>query len=330
MPTTATAATATARLLNVCFWDRPLQPPAELENREEACAHGIIPPVASSSSALPPALDKLLPPPPALTMTLGVNACTPVMLPSAVLDQIPGGYLSKRVGGKAVLAASFFLWVPASAFTALPSRNPDHVVSGVTACRLAVGGAQGMFLPAVQSVLSHWIPPAHRGRHFAFAMSGMFAGAATAMVTVPVIGEEWKASGFSMLSTGQGWLAEVSLFHVLCSHIFTGVPYPKPEFPGKGRGRRERHENGDLQKCMALIHAFQCGLAYVNGFGCAASLRSEQLIACGIIFGIYSALQLSGAIKALLYKDHPDCTYIFSDVFLAAMGQECCERLRVR
>lgn len=62
-------------------------------------------------------------------------------------------------------------------------------MGGVVACRLAIGMAQGMFLPAAHSVLGHWIPTAHRGRHFAFAMSGMYGGAATAMVTVPIVGE---------------------------------------------------------------------------------------------------------------------------------------------
>ena len=71
---------------------------------------------------------------------------------------------------------------------ALPSENSDFVVAGVAACRLVIGMAQGMLLPAAQSVLSHWVPPAHRGRYFALAMSGMFAGAALAMVTVPIVG----------------------------------------------------------------------------------------------------------------------------------------------
>lgn len=44
-----------------------------------------------------------------------------------------------------------------------------------------------MFLPAAHSILGHWIPSKHRGRHFAFAMSGMYAGAATAMVVVPTL-----------------------------------------------------------------------------------------------------------------------------------------------
>lgn len=72
---------------------------------------------------------------------------------------------------------------------ALPSGSSDHVVAGVVACRLVIGMAQGILLPAAQSVLGHWVPPAHRGHYFAFAMSGMFAGAALAMVTVPTVGK---------------------------------------------------------------------------------------------------------------------------------------------
>ena len=57
--------------------------------------------------------------------------------------------------------------------------------------------AQGMLVPACQSVLGHWVPPESRGRYFAFAMAGKFAGATIAMVTVPIIGkgrrEGWGA-----------------------------------------------------------------------------------------------------------------------------------------
>ncbi|CAN0536861.1 unnamed protein product, partial [Scytosiphon promiscuus] len=105
--------------------------------------------------------------------------------------QVPGGYLANRFGGKTTLALSFLLWTPASALMALPSGSSDHVVAGVVACRLVIGMAQGILLPAAQSVLGHWVPPAHRGRYFAFAMSGMFAGAALAMVTVPTVGKRW-------------------------------------------------------------------------------------------------------------------------------------------
>ena len=98
--------------------------------------------------------------------------------------------MAKRFGGKAVLALSFLLWAPTSALMAIVSNAPDGVVAGVVTCRLAIGMAQGVFIPAAQSMLGHWIPPALRGRHFAFAMSGMYAGTAAAMVTVPTLGND--------------------------------------------------------------------------------------------------------------------------------------------
>lgn len=104
------------------------------------------------------------------------------------MKQIPGGFLAKKYGGKIVLAATFLLWIPASALTALPASSIESVVPGVASCRVAVGLAQGMLLPAVHTVLAHWIPPQHRGHHFAFAVSGMYAGAAAAMVFASAFG----------------------------------------------------------------------------------------------------------------------------------------------
>lgn len=107
--------------------------------------------------------------------------------------------MAKRFGGKAVLALSFLLWAPASALMAVASNGLDGVVAGVVTCRLAIGMAQGVFIPAAQSMLGHWIPPALRGRHFAFAMSGMYGGTATAMVTVPALGKPPRSQATSLL-----------------------------------------------------------------------------------------------------------------------------------
>lgn len=98
--------------------------------------------------------------------------------------------MTRRYGGKATLALSFLLWSPASMLMVFPSGSSDHALSGFIACRLVIGMAQGMLVPASQSVLGHWVPPESRGRYFALAMAGKFAGATIAMVTVPIVGKE--------------------------------------------------------------------------------------------------------------------------------------------
>ena len=102
--------------------------------------------------------------------------------------QVPGSYLANRYGGKAILALSYLLWAPVSALTAIPSESAEYVVPGVIACRMVIGMAQGVMLPAANLVLTHWVPSALRGRDFAFAAAGRFLGAAVAMVAVPIIG----------------------------------------------------------------------------------------------------------------------------------------------
>lgn len=108
--------------------------------------------------------------------------------------KVPGGYLTKRYGGKNTLGLSFLLWTPLSAVLAASTRS-GYAVAVVVSCRLGIGLAQGVFLPAAHSVLGHWTPPARRGRHFALAFSGFFAGAAVAMITVPRTGGFLRRGG---------------------------------------------------------------------------------------------------------------------------------------
>ncbi|CAM9181321.1 unnamed protein product, partial [Pylaiella littoralis] len=122
-------------------------------------------------------------------------------------SQIPGGYLIKRFGGKNTLALSFLLWSPLSAVLAA-STGVGYSTAVVLSCRLGIGLAQGIFLPAAHSVLGHWVPQRYLGRQFAFAMSGMFAGAALAMVTVPTVVSHFGAHTTFYISAGMGaaWL----------------------------------------------------------------------------------------------------------------------------
>ena len=106
--------------------------------------------------------------------------------------QVPGSYLANRYGGNAILALSYLLWAPLSALTAIPLESADYVVPGAIACRMVIGMAQGIMLPAGNLVLTHWVPSALRGRDFAFAAAGRFLGAAVAMAAVPIIGRRQR------------------------------------------------------------------------------------------------------------------------------------------
>ncbi|CAM9181397.1 unnamed protein product [Pylaiella littoralis] len=122
-------------------------------------------------------------------------------------SQIPGGYLAKRFGGKNTLALSFLLWSPLSAMLAA-STGVGYSTAVVLSCRLGIGLAQGFFLPAAYSVLGHWVPRRNLGRQVAFAMSGMYAGPALAMVTVPAVVSHFGAHTTFYISAGMGaaWL----------------------------------------------------------------------------------------------------------------------------
>lgn len=86
--------------------------------------------------------------------------------------QLPGGWLAARHGGSRVLAASFAIWGFISLFIT-PGAIHDNKTEFMTACRIAVGASQGLFIPASHTLLADWIPVHERGRLVSLAMSGM-------------------------------------------------------------------------------------------------------------------------------------------------------------
>lgn len=85
--------------------------------------------------------------------------------------QLPGGWLSARYGGARILGLSFALWGTISML--MPGTVQDDSTAILTACRVAIGASQGLFIPASHTVLAKWIPVHERGRLVTLAMSGM-------------------------------------------------------------------------------------------------------------------------------------------------------------
>ncbi|XP_022725244.1 probable anion transporter 5 [Durio zibethinus] len=96
-------------------------------------------------------------------------------------SQVPGGWAAQKIGGRKVLLLSFVLW---SSTCFLVPLDPYRVTSLVVT-RLLVGVAQGFIFPSIHTVLAQWVPPHERSRSVSLTTSGMYLGAAMAMLVLP-------------------------------------------------------------------------------------------------------------------------------------------------
>lgn len=99
------------------------------------------------------------------------------------LSQIPGGWAAAQYGGRRVLLCSFVLWAVCSALT--PARAAPLLP--VVVARALIGVAQGLIFPAIHTVLAQWTPPHEKSRAVSLVTSGMYMGAATAMLIIPTV-----------------------------------------------------------------------------------------------------------------------------------------------
>ncbi|PKU76430.1 probable anion transporter 6 [Dendrobium catenatum] len=98
-----------------------------------------------------------------------------------VLSQIPGGWAAQSLGGRRILLLAFLLW---SSICALVPMDPNQVVILVIS-RLLVGAAQGFIFPCIHTILAQWVPAHERSRSVSLTTSGMYLGAAAAMLLLP-------------------------------------------------------------------------------------------------------------------------------------------------
>lgn len=98
-----------------------------------------------------------------------------------VLSQVPGGWAAHRLGARRVLLAAFLLWSGVSAFT--PTRATALIP--VVIARFLIGVGQGLIFPAIHTILAQWVPPHQRSRAVSLTTSGMYLGAALAMLFLP-------------------------------------------------------------------------------------------------------------------------------------------------
>uniref|UniRef100_A0A7S3VMN6 Major facilitator superfamily (MFS) profile domain-containing protein n=1 Tax=Dunaliella tertiolecta TaxID=3047 RepID=A0A7S3VMN6_DUNTE len=116
-----------------------------------------------------------------------------------LLTQVAGGIWADRFGGKLVLGLGVLWW---SAATALTPWAASQGLPTLLAARALMGIGEGVAMPAMNTLLSKWVPVKERSRSLALVYSGMFLGSILGLSTSP------------QMIVSMGW---PSLFHIFGS-----------------------------------------------------------------------------------------------------------------
>ncbi|KAG6531489.1 probable anion transporter 1, chloroplastic [Zingiber officinale] len=122
-----------------------------------------------------------------------------------LLTQIAGGIWADMVGGKLVLGFGVVWWSIATALTPVAAKVGLPFLLIV---RVLMGIGEGVAMPAMNNILSKWIPVAERSRSLALVYSGMYLGSVTGLAFSPLLIHNfgWPSVFYSFGSLGSVWL----------------------------------------------------------------------------------------------------------------------------
>ncbi|KAG9453930.1 hypothetical protein H6P81_006834 [Aristolochia fimbriata] len=154
-----------------------------------------------------------------------------------LLTQIAGGIWADTVGGKFVLGFGVVWWSIATALTPIAAKLglPFLLVT-----RAFMGIGEGVAMPAMNNILSKWVPVAERSRSLALVYSGMYLGSVTGLAFSPFLIHKfgWSSVFYSFGSLGTVWFAS-----------WLSQAYSSPiEDPGLRPEERELIASSDVSK----------------------------------------------------------------------------------
>ncbi|WIA14652.1 hypothetical protein OEZ85_003155 [Tetradesmus obliquus] len=121
-----------------------------------------------------------------------------------LLTQVLGGIWADRFGGKLVLGLGVVWWSMATAFTPIAAQMG---LPALLAARALMGIGEGVAMPAMNNLLSRWVPVAERSRSLSLVYSGMFIGSIAGLALSPgLIGAlGWPSVFYGFGSLGVLW-----------------------------------------------------------------------------------------------------------------------------
>ncbi|XVF33312.1 hypothetical protein REPUB_Repub17cG0157700 [Reevesia pubescens] len=123
-----------------------------------------------------------------------------------LLTQILGGIWADKIGGKLVLGFGVVWWSVATILTPIAAKIG---LPFLLIMRALMGIGEGVAMPAMNNLLSKWIPVSERSRSLALVYSGMYLGSVTGLAFSPILIHKfgWPSVFYSFGSLGSIWFA---------------------------------------------------------------------------------------------------------------------------
>ncbi|XP_058766824.1 ascorbate transporter, chloroplastic-like [Vicia villosa] len=123
-----------------------------------------------------------------------------------LLTQIVGGIWADKVGGKLVLGFGVVWWSIATVLTPIAAKLG---LPYLLVMRAFMGIGEGVAMPAMNNILSKWVPVSERSRSLALVYSGMYLGSVTGLAFSPFLIHKfgWPSVFYSFGSLGSIWFA---------------------------------------------------------------------------------------------------------------------------
>ncbi|CAH9097098.1 unnamed protein product [Cuscuta europaea] len=123
-----------------------------------------------------------------------------------LLTQIAGGIWADKLGGKLVLGFGVIWWSIATVLTPIAAKVG---LPFLLVMRAFMGIGEGVAMPAMNNLLSNWIPVSERSRSLALVYSGMYLGSVTGLAISPALIQSfgWPSVFYSFGSLGSIWFA---------------------------------------------------------------------------------------------------------------------------
>ncbi|XVE77159.1 hypothetical protein DITRI_Ditri13aG0039200 [Diplodiscus trichospermus] len=123
-----------------------------------------------------------------------------------LLTQILGGIWADKIGGKLVLGFGVVWWSVATILTPIAAKIG---LPFLLIMRAFMGIGEGVAMPAMNNLLSKWIPVSERSRSLALVYSGMYLGSVTGLAFSPILINKfgWPSVFYSFGSLGSIWFA---------------------------------------------------------------------------------------------------------------------------